>query len=386
MASFSLFTRLLLYLFLFIAFLFNVNFVFARVQVIDLGTLGGNYSKANAINNHGQITGVSKTASGAEHAFLWENGKMTDLGILGVTDYFSPGAARLIEYSEGMDINDNGEIVGHTSYDHYSYYQMNDIYTVFLWKDGEMRDIGPIAGGLLNPMSINNNTTIVGMKNGFKSTSRNTAYRWLKNVGAGDLSGLNEIDSGAFAVNDKGQIVACNYDLSVHNWRLVLWDDGQITTILTDTGICLHSPLTDINDKTQIVWGERLWENGQITEIPIDGNAVNNQTHVAGQGVAENGETHAFIWKNGEVIDLGTLGGNFSIAYDLNENGQVVGESKTENGETRATLWIVTEMPTPPSVPTPPSAPTPPTAPTPPSTPETPTAPVRPTPPSRSYR
>ena len=52
-----------------------------RYNVTDLGTLGGETSQANAINNAGQVVGGASTKSGNNHAFLWRPGKgMQDLG------------------------------------------------------------------------------------------------------------------------------------------------------------------------------------------------------------------------------------------------------------------------------------------------------------------
>ena len=51
---------------------------------IDLGTLGGVFSSASAINANGQVVGGSQTADGTYHAFSWTAaGGMVDLGTLG---------------------------------------------------------------------------------------------------------------------------------------------------------------------------------------------------------------------------------------------------------------------------------------------------------------
>lgn len=48
----------------------------------DLGTLGGSQSRANGINDAGQVVGDAVLANGLTHAFLWQNGRMHDLGTL----------------------------------------------------------------------------------------------------------------------------------------------------------------------------------------------------------------------------------------------------------------------------------------------------------------
>jgi uncharacterized membrane protein len=42
------------------------------VTMQDIGTLGGSFSGANNINDKGQVVGYSATATGQNHAFIWE--------------------------------------------------------------------------------------------------------------------------------------------------------------------------------------------------------------------------------------------------------------------------------------------------------------------------
>jgi probable HAF family extracellular repeat protein len=49
--------------------------------------------------------------------------------------------------------------------------------------------------------------------------------------------------------------------------------------------------------------------------------------------------THAAFWERGNLRDLGTLGGEVSVARGINDHGQIVGDSTDSKGVTRAFRW-----------------------------------------------
>ena len=71
----------------------------------DLGTLttGRSNSQGNGINDFGQVTGNSISNNGFPHAFITNNGVMSDLGTLGGVG------------SYGQDINNSGQVTGSSS-------------------------------------------------------------------------------------------------------------------------------------------------------------------------------------------------------------------------------------------------------------------------------
>jgi probable HAF family extracellular repeat protein len=80
-------------------------------HVEDLGTLGGTFARATAINDLGHVTGASQIAPPpppqrqTSHAFLL-SASMIDLGVLRFSD---PNA---IVFSEGTSLNASGHVVG----------------------------------------------------------------------------------------------------------------------------------------------------------------------------------------------------------------------------------------------------------------------------------
>lgn len=124
-------------------------FLYACEELRDLGTLGGQYSIANAINERGHIVGEASTPEFRNNrAFLFYRGEMKNLGTL-------PGG----EFSAATDINDKGQIVGGASGPGWE--------RGFLWQSGKMRALNSLisaASGwsISHAAGINNNGQIAG--------------------------------------------------------------------------------------------------------------------------------------------------------------------------------------------------------------------------------
>lgn len=121
----------------------------------DLGTLGGSSSNAFAVNDAGEIVGVSDIAVGssAQHATVWRNGVAHDLGTLG--GY----------YSDARDINNSGQIVGLT----YSPTTDRDGSLAYISDGLSMTDLNTLISNVDNPFrslymasGINERGQIVG--------------------------------------------------------------------------------------------------------------------------------------------------------------------------------------------------------------------------------
>src|SRR5438093_10871474 len=128
-------------------------------EIIDLGTLGEDFSEANALNNRGQVVGLSLNGipdpvsffdqPTDSRAFLWQNGIMQDLGTLGGLD------------AGAFAVNESGQVAG-ISTTNAMPNATPGIPTVhpFLWQRGRMLDLGTLGGtasGVDGPAILLNN-------------------------------------------------------------------------------------------------------------------------------------------------------------------------------------------------------------------------------------
>jgi probable HAF family extracellular repeat protein len=88
-----------------------------------------------------------------------------------------------------------------------------------------------------------------------------------------------------------------------------------------------------------------LWQNGVMTDLGTLGGTssyaagINASGQVVGWASTTNSSSRAFLWQDGVMTDLGTLGGTLSGAHAINASGQVVGWASTTNGTYYAFLW-----------------------------------------------
>lgn len=278
----------------------------------------------------------------AAHAAAWT---ITDIGVLSEGPY---------AYSSATAINDLGQVVGMSR-------GATGANRAFLWTPGQgLVDLGDLPGGtdLSGAYGLNSAATVTGASTIVTSLEGTHAFRWSAQGGMVDLGAkpANSYYSVGLGINAAGTIVGWTGLPAIRTTAFVQDAGGLMTLLSTPSGSSTQA--NAINDsgtvagftmKTNGTTRATLWSGGTRTELPdLPGGADHSSAHainagglvVGGSAVANGG--HAFAWTAaGGMVDLGDLaGGNVaSVAWGVNDAGDIVGAGSSATQPNHALLW-----------------------------------------------
>jgi probable HAF family extracellular repeat protein len=354
-----------------------------RYQLIEIGTFGGPNSYYNGgtpvVTNSGLLTGAANTpatdpyapdclfdgACFVQHAFLWRNGALTDLGALPGGDYSS--------YTNG--VNSRGLVVGQSQNGNLDPFTGLPDFVATIWNHGKVKSLGTLGGGFSIAISLTSNNFVMGAaENGIADTSgfrgdffgvsqiRGFGWHGGKIFDLGTLGGTSTFPN---AMNDSAEIVGFSATSALPGsfgappTAPFLWSGGRMFNLGTLGGS--YGTANVVNEKGEVAGASSLatnpfacvfyysgpdchaflWRNGRMHDLGTLGGSysaaelINDFGQAAGfSGVAGDSTFHAFAWKHDAMIDLGTLGkDNYSRAFGMNDAGWVVGQSWLFDGE-----------------------------------------------------
>lgn len=251
-------------------------------DVVDLGLLpGGTTAYPTGIDNSGQAVGYASSGWGTR-AFRYDSAGMHDLtSQLGNVTSLATAAA-------------GGKITG--------YYYSSGSERAFLIDGATTFDLGtidPAASGSIG-LGINENGWVVGEVEYSATGDRGFFYNGTTATVLGTLRSDGTGMSTAQDINANNRIAG--YASADGGDRAFIYDTQ--TGVMTD----LHS----LGTRSRAF-------------------AINDDDHVVGHFYTSGGAT-AFVHDGTAMSNLGTLGGNFSSARDINSIGQIVGYSSIFSG------------------------------------------------------
>lgn len=272
---------------------------YQQYKLYDLGTLGGpdsvNQFFVISLTNKGVIGGAQTAAADpfnphclgqflydmiqtdcyVMHAFLWNHGILTDLGALPGNDGNNSSLAGAINnYGLIAGVAENVSVDPDTGYP--------EAHAV-VWYNGKIRDLGTLGGTQSAAWDVNDLGQVVGVA----------------------LNATEDPLSAGFGLG-YGMIWPGTTQL-----RAFVWQNG----VMRDLGT-LGGP-----DASAIA----INQFGQIAGESYTSKHIHRWTGIPTED--------PFLWTNGKMIDLGTLGGTIGYSVWLNDRGQVVGVSNLAGDE-----------------------------------------------------
>jgi len=293
----------------------------------DHGTVNMGNIFARAINDDGMVAG-----SRGNRLMLWSPAG-------GLSEVQIPMGDQIEVY----DINNRGEIAGEmvseqlVYEDEYGSYYDYEFYG-FVWDYTEnMREItrnGWASG-------INDRGVVVGLD----YTIPNRAYKWDEERGLRGLGTYSGFSSGRpNAVNNAGEVVGSilvSSDASSQNMSGNALAGGQdklsADRLLKATGTRgVYDPAHVAEMIIQGTFSAETFPWGE----PAAGAAAQQSFSQNDLYGSVSSQSEAFLWsEEGGVTQIGTLGGDWSSAWDINDYGQIAGYSSVAPGVSRAFIW-----------------------------------------------
>jgi probable HAF family extracellular repeat protein len=292
----------------------------AGFTIMDLGTLGGDSSVAYGLSGNNKVVGVSRTASGELHAFVWNIASpvMQDLGTLGG------------DFSVAYALNGADQIVGQSTT------TSGEFHAFIATSTQAMTDLGTLGGNYSIALGINQLAEVVGLSK--VPSGELHAFKWTQSTGMVDLGTMGGDYSVGYGIDPFGSVVGYSKTPAglLHAYR-------QTTGgAMTDLGVLpggRESWAQDASTRGSLATGPSGppyvagYSEVRIPDPPSPSGAVSGSLN---RWIV----IHAFRWTPSEgMVDLGAGGGLHSFGLGVNEFGDVVGQVVNIQGEDRAFFW-----------------------------------------------